>query len=232
MLARSAEPRDRRDCRQDRLRLRDRRPRARHTGIETAQRMMMALRGSPTLPVRVPDVARAGSSARSTPAPRRSWSPASRTRHRRRLAGFATYGPEGRRGLGVAIARAARWGRDAAPYLGRWRKGGGLILQIESPAGLAAAAEMAATPGSPSSSSGPRIIPPASAPASTIRASRGRPQGRGVARAAGRRRAPSPSPARLRRSRGHGLHPCPRRNRHLAARHRSTPSCPSRKELE
>ena len=64
-----------------------------------------------------------------------------------RLAGFATYGPEGRRGWGVGVARAAGWGRDADGYAARWRQRNGLILQIESPAGLAAAAEIAAVPG-------------------------------------------------------------------------------------
>ena len=64
-----------------------------------------------------------------------------------RLAGFASYGPEGRRGEGLGVARASRWGRQPGAYRDRWRATGGLVLQIESPAGLAAAAAIAATPG-------------------------------------------------------------------------------------
>ena len=118
-------------------------------GIETAQRMMMALAASRTVPmVRVPDAAEgwikraldAGAAAVMVPRVEDAATAA-------RLAGFATYGPEGRRGWGVGVARAAGWGRDADGYLGRWRASGGLILQIESPAGLAAAAEIAAVPG-------------------------------------------------------------------------------------
>lgn len=118
-------------------------------GIETALRMLMALATSATTPwVRVPDPAEgwikraldAGAAVVMVPR-------VDDLDTARRLAGFATYGPEGRRGVGVGIARAAAWGRDAAPYLARWRQGGGLALQIESPDGLAIAAEMAAIPG-------------------------------------------------------------------------------------
>jgi 4-hydroxy-2-oxoheptanedioate aldolase len=118
-------------------------------GIETAQRMLMALAASPTFPVvRVPDASEAwikrmlDAGAAAVMVPRVEDGDAAA-----RLAGFATYAPEGRRGWGLAVARAARWGRDADGYLGRWRAGGGLILQIESPAGLAAAAAIAAVPG-------------------------------------------------------------------------------------
>jgi 4-hydroxy-2-oxoheptanedioate aldolase len=118
-------------------------------GIETALRMLIALATSPTAPwVRVPDpsegwIKRAlDAGAATVVVPR-----VDDLDTARRLAGFATYGPEGRRGYGVAVARASRWGRDAAPYLARWRAGGGLALQIESPDGLAVAAEMAALPG-------------------------------------------------------------------------------------
>ncbi len=118
-------------------------------GIETAQRMLMGFAGSATLPmIRVPEAGEgwikraldAGAAAVMVPRVEDAATAA-------RLAGFATYGPEGRRGVGVATARAAGWGRDAAHYRGRWRDHGGLILQIESPAGLAAAAEITATPG-------------------------------------------------------------------------------------
>jgi 4-hydroxy-2-oxoheptanedioate aldolase len=118
-------------------------------GIETAQRMLMALATSPTIPVvRVPDASEgwikrmldAGAAAVMVPRVEDAEAAA-------RLAGFATYAPEGRRGWGLAVARAAGWGRGAGDYLGRWRAGGGLILQIESPAGLAAASAIAAVPG-------------------------------------------------------------------------------------
>lgn len=118
-------------------------------GIETAQRMLMALASSRTVPwVRVPDpsegwVKRAlDAGAATVMVPR-----VDDLDTARRLAAYATYGPEGRRGVGVAVARAAGWGREAGPYLARWRATGGLALQIESPAGLAIAAEMAAIPG-------------------------------------------------------------------------------------
>lgn len=118
-------------------------------GIETALRMLIALATTATVPwVRVPDpsegwIKRAlDAGAATVMVPR-----VDDLDTARRLAGFATYGPEGRRGVGVAVARAARWGRDAVPYLDRWRTTGGLALQIESPQGLAIAAEMAALPG-------------------------------------------------------------------------------------
>jgi 2-keto-3-deoxy-L-rhamnonate aldolase RhmA len=118
-------------------------------GIETAHRMLMAFAASATLPfVRVPDGSEAwikrmldaGAAAVMVPRVEDAETAA-------RLAGFATYGPEGRRGWGLGVARAAGWGRDAAGYLARWRQGGGLILQIESPPGLAAARDIAAVPG-------------------------------------------------------------------------------------
>ena len=118
-------------------------------GIETALRMLMAFAASPTVPfVRIPEVSEAwikrtldaGAAAVMVPRVEDAATAA-------RLAGWATYGPEGRRGEGLGAARAARWGRDAAGYRARWRARGGLILQIESPAGLDAAAEIAAVPG-------------------------------------------------------------------------------------
>ena len=118
-------------------------------GIETAQRMLMGLAaaGTPAI-LRVPEggdgwIKRAldmGAGAVMVPRVEDAETAA-------RLAGFATYGPEGRRGEGLAIVRAARWGRDVAGYRGRWRARGGLVLQIESPAGLAAAPAIAALPG-------------------------------------------------------------------------------------
>jgi 4-hydroxy-2-oxoheptanedioate aldolase len=111
--------------------------------------MMMALAGSGTAPVvRVPEpsegwikrVLDAGAAAVIVPR-------VEDVDAARRLAGFATYGPEGRRGEGAGVARGAAWGRDADGYRRRWRERGGLVLQIESPAGLAVAAEIAAVPG-------------------------------------------------------------------------------------
>jgi 2-keto-3-deoxy-L-rhamnonate aldolase RhmA len=118
-------------------------------GIETAQRMLMALAASGTEPVmRVPEASEAwmkraldmGAAAVMVPRVEDAATAA-------RLAAFATYGPEGRRGEGLAIARASGWGRAALPYRTQWREKGGLILQIESPEGVAAAPAIAATPG-------------------------------------------------------------------------------------
>ncbi|HET9068757.1 MAG TPA: aldolase/citrate lyase family protein [Amaricoccus sp.] len=118
-------------------------------GIETASRMMMALAGSGTTPVvRIPEPGEgwikrmldAGAGAVIVPR-------IEDVETARRLAGYATYGPEGRRGEGAGVARGAAWGRDAEGYRRRWRATGGLILQIESPAGLEVAAEIAALPG-------------------------------------------------------------------------------------
>ncbi len=118
-------------------------------GIETAGRMLMALATSPTVPMlRIPEASEAwvkrgldaGAAAVMVPRVEDAATAA-------RLAGYATYGPEGRRGEGTAVSRAARYGRNAAGYRSGWRSRGGLVLQIESPEGLAAAAEIAATPG-------------------------------------------------------------------------------------
>ncbi|HET9068219.1 MAG TPA: aldolase/citrate lyase family protein [Amaricoccus sp.] len=118
-------------------------------GLETASRMMMGLAGSGTAPVvRIPEASEgwikraldAGAAAVVVPR-------VEDVETARRLAGYATYGPEGRRGEGAGVARGAAWGRDAEGYRRRWRATGGLILQIESPAGLAVAAEIAAVPG-------------------------------------------------------------------------------------
>lgn len=116
-------------------------------GLETAARMMMALRDTPAI-VRIPEpsegwVKRAlDTGAAAVMVPR-----VDDLDTARRLAGFATYGPEGRRGEGAGIARAAGWGRGASAYRSGWRERGGLVLQVESPAGLAIAGEMAALPG-------------------------------------------------------------------------------------
>jgi 4-hydroxy-2-oxoheptanedioate aldolase len=117
--------------------------------IETAQRMLMALAAAGTVPmIRIPEPSEAwlkhalDAGAQAVMVPRVD-SPAAAAH----LAALATYGPEGRRGWGVGVARAAGWGRNAEGYLGGWRSRGGLILQIESPEGLAAAPEIAAVPG-------------------------------------------------------------------------------------
>jgi 4-hydroxy-2-oxoheptanedioate aldolase len=118
-------------------------------GVETMQRMLMALAvsGTPSV-VRVPEgteawlkrVLDAGAAAVMVPRVEDAAAAA-------RLAGWAAYGPEGRRGEGLGAGRAAAWGRDIDGYRRRWRERGGLILQIESSAGLEAAAGIAAVPG-------------------------------------------------------------------------------------
>ncbi len=116
-------------------------------GMETASRMMMALGDTPAI-VRIPEPSDgwikrtldAGAAAVMVPR-------VEDLETAKRLAASATYGPEGRRGEGAGIARAAAWGRTAPAYRSRWREKGGLVLQIESPAGLAIAPEIATLPG-------------------------------------------------------------------------------------
>jgi 2-keto-3-deoxy-L-rhamnonate aldolase RhmA len=119
-------------------------------GIETAQHMLMAFNGSVTEPLlRVPEASEAwvkraldaGAAAVMVP---RVEDPVLAAR----LGAWATYGPEGRRGEGLGLVRAGGWGRKAGAYRTRRKAaGGGIIAQIESPAGLALAAEIAAAPG-------------------------------------------------------------------------------------
>ena len=50
-----------------------------------------------------------------------------------RLAGFATYGPEGRRGEGLAIARAAAGAATSTATARRWRRGAGWCCRSNRP---------------------------------------------------------------------------------------------------
>ncbi len=117
-------------------------------GIETALRMLMALAAAPAVAVRVPEASEgwvkrvldAGAAAVMVP---RVEDPATAAR----LSAWARYSPEGRRGEAPFVVRAGGWGRAAAAYRERWRASSGLIPQIESPEGVAAAAAIAATPG-------------------------------------------------------------------------------------
>lgn len=118
-------------------------------GIETAIRMLMALSNSGTEAwVRIPEASEAwvkraldaGAAALMVPRVESAESAA-------RIAGWAGYGPEGRRGEGLVVARAGGYGRRAREYRTRWRASGQLVLQIESPEGLAAAPAIAAVPG-------------------------------------------------------------------------------------
>jgi 2-keto-3-deoxy-L-rhamnonate aldolase RhmA len=119
-------------------------------GIETAQRMLMALAGSGTEALlRVPEASEAwvkralDAGAAMVMVPRVEDAATAA-----RLAAWATYGPEGRRGEGLGLARAGGWGRQARAYRAGWVASGcGIIAQIESPAGLEAATEIAAVPG-------------------------------------------------------------------------------------
>jgi 2-keto-3-deoxy-L-rhamnonate aldolase RhmA len=118
-------------------------------GVETASRMVAAFAGSATAAfLRIPEPGEAwvkrglDSGAAAVVVPRVEDAATAA-----RLAGYATYGPEGRRGEGLGAVRAGGWGRSAPAYRSGWRAQGGLILQIESPAGLDAAAEIAAVPG-------------------------------------------------------------------------------------
>ena len=191
-------------------------------GVETASRMLMALAGSATLPmVRVPEAAEgwikrmldAGAAAVIVPRVEDAATAA-------RLAGFATYGPEGRRGEGAGVARAAAWGRDAAGYRGRWRAGGGLDPADRVPR----------RPGRRRRDRRrPRRDPALLRPLRLLRLPRHRPRRparrrrrpRGGARSPAppaARPAPSPSPAAASPSSPPWATPTPRRLRHRAAR--------------
>ncbi len=118
-------------------------------GFESLGRMLMAFGASDTHPwVRVPEAGEAwikrglDAGAAAIMVPR-----VESVEQATRILGWATYGPAGRRGEGLAIARASGWGRDIAGYRTRWTARGGVILQIESREGLAAAPEIAALPG-------------------------------------------------------------------------------------
>ncbi len=65
----------------------------------------------------------------------------------REAAAAALYPPKGRRGRAAAVIRAAGWGRDAVAYARDWNDRAFLCAQIESPAALAAAPEIAAVEG-------------------------------------------------------------------------------------
>lgn len=58
----------------------------------------------------------------------------------------AFYAPVGARGSAVGVIAASGYGAEAE-YVERWNRDGRLILQIESRAGVAAAADIAAVPG-------------------------------------------------------------------------------------
>ncbi len=191
-------------------------------GIETATRMLMALAATPTVPVmRVPEAAEswikrgldAGAAAVMVPRVEDVATAA-------RLAGYATYGPEGRRGEGAGDrARRSAGAATPRPTASGWRERGGLILQIELPAGLAVAAEIAAVPGVTQLFFGPSDF---SACLDTGRddprvAAAAREVAR-VARAAGREAGCVTFPgAGFAELAAHGLQPCPRRLGHLGA---------------
>ncbi|WP_325092545.1 HpcH/HpaI aldolase family protein [Leucobacter sp. M11] len=63
-----------------------------------------------------------------------------------RVAASAAYPPEGVRGVGSALARAARWNRVEG-YLAEARAGITVLVQAETEAAVANAAEIAAVPG-------------------------------------------------------------------------------------
>ena len=178
--------------------------------------MLIALSTSPTVPwVRVPDpsegwIKRAlDAGAATVIVPR-----VDDLDTARRLAGFATYGPEGRRGVGVAVARAARLGprRRALPRP-LARRAAASPSRSSRRTASPSPPTWPRSPASPSSSSAPPTSPPPSAPAATTRASPRPPApSPRVARAAGtrgrHRHLPRP---RLRRARRPRLHPRPRR---------------------
>ena len=57
------------------------------------------------------------------------------------------YPPDGRRGLAAGVIRASGWGRKAEAYRAGWNARGFVAAQIETPAALAVAREIAAVEG-------------------------------------------------------------------------------------
>ncbi len=63
------------------------------------------------------------------------------------IAAMSRFAPKGRRGEGLPVVRASGWGRKSMEYRSRWEREAGVIVQIESPAGLAAVDEITTVDG-------------------------------------------------------------------------------------
>lgn len=60
---------------------------------------------------------------------------------------YARYAPLGKRGEGLPVARASRWGRNSPAYKAKWQAEPYLAMQIESAEGFGAVEEIAAVEG-------------------------------------------------------------------------------------
>lgn len=116
--------------------------------IETLQVQLMALAGRCASVVRIPEmnegwikrVLDCGADAVMIPRVETASDAAE-------IVQMARYAPEGRRGEGLPVVRASGWGRNSVKYRQAWRENPGIILQIESAAGLAEVEAIAATKG-------------------------------------------------------------------------------------
>ena len=105
---------------------------------ETLQMQLMALAGRAASVVRIPEtnegwikrVLDSGADAVMVPRVETAADAAE-------IVQMARYAPEGRRGEGLPVVRASGWGRQSADYRAKWRANPGIVIQIESEAGLA-----------------------------------------------------------------------------------------------
>ncbi|RED11237.1 HpcH/HpaI aldolase family protein [Pontivivens insulae] len=118
-------------------------------GIETVMHCLMALKGTDTRGiVRVAEGTEAAiKRALDTGADGVMVPNVRSVDEARDLARFFHYAPHGTRGEARSVIRAAKWGRGGAEYARSWPVNHKLILQIETPEGLAAADEIAQVPG-------------------------------------------------------------------------------------
>lgn len=118
-------------------------------GVETALLMIMALQGSGAAAiVRLPDQSEAWIKRMLDAGANGLIVPKVETAEQaENIVKYARYAPYGQRGEGLPVARAARWGRNAAAYRAGWQDAISLSLQIESKAGFDTADAIAATPG-------------------------------------------------------------------------------------
>jgi 4-hydroxy-2-oxoheptanedioate aldolase len=119
------------------------------SSIETAQRSMIAMRGTCMRPiVRLPErsagltkrLLDAGAAAVVIPY-------VETVAEARAAVADARYAPEGRRGLASYIVRASRYGREPDEYIARWDETGMVIIMIETRSGVEAAQDIAAIDG-------------------------------------------------------------------------------------
>lgn len=116
--------------------------------LETLQVQLMALAGRCRAVVRIPELSEGwikrvlDSGADAVMVPR-----VETAAEAAEIVAMSRYAPDGRRGEGLPVVRASGWGRGSADYRVRWGREAGIIVQIESPAGLEAVEEIVAVKG-------------------------------------------------------------------------------------